>query len=1143
MLSINLSLKLGYQLNLIKGIKGTWDTQSGEGSPFFAPQEPSQLNPQVLPDFDPKSASFSDIKVSFHYSWRDLIEAIYGKWNITDQELCGNTNTFILKQLAEENIKSNICDKLGIKRDDIADDAKVGFALVMVTKSVVKGSYNMDEPELISKKLSEEIVQLPKDTRAVAPFLSFFNSYGTHYISFLEIGDIMYQVFIYEDDDLKEIENKYETSLLSGQTALSFQQYTEPKSKYGGFSKYAGVLNLASEDTQFESMKEHFKDEANWVDCSIFIAIKKEKSSFLNQLTYLVPISCNLMNFSSLIYDKDQQNVWTYIFRNTLYQKYGRNINSKFPSFACPYNYKEIYKTFQRPFVSTISTSCITLSQIWLNLDDFVTNNPENVTQLFVFADIIEISKDIKLPGNTVTIICRKFISHTQSAIAPVIELTNEGYENFNFYCQEFEGVAEVRRGTSDEHKLIACGQAFKTTKVDEQTTVVFDKSHTINPPIEILRLFDDRTLYTLGCPLQSAQSIMNYPVSNDAVVVAGQFTQWLADILEPSSEDDPDMVSIRAQALLRLKSKKNQPNGILSVPYLTFDAYKPAIDAMMNSADAFDSKLDFTSQLIQTRKSEERAYEDKEELNKNIQLMGKFLIEQNKALADKERDVEENYKKINDKQESMLKEANDNVDDLKKKLDEQIKVINDAGDTLKGWVAAYIAEQEIKAVIQLAGGIASLFAGGAGIYSIDKMEKIKKIMTIIDAAMKFIDAASKLYESIDGSVHTICKSVNTFVDLPNNIEMPTALEWNEYDAEVYSVFSPILAQIPYANIYLKESKILSARGRAYLDAASQVTKIQYDKLLYGWQKDVSQKQADRLDKLNNMLSQPDLSPSDVDKIDLFELGSIYQSHLDKVVLQMVKTLSIQDAALQYYYLQAPSPITSYDVLSLKETIVSQAENSITSLESFPSKPSDLQDPYVYTLKGVKVSQLVDDKGSSSDSQISKEDFMQYSRGGYKFTIPLDVKPLFNYVRVRIKEIRMKIEGIRSTDSGKVNVRLVTSANPFCDRGLNRESIEFTTIQQDFEYVYDLKTGYCVYTNKPSGEFAKYFMKMTPFTEWRISLPTGSNSENAGIEFFGDTVDITLSFYVQAIRLSAKELNAFKNLFLAEKCIGVSRYG
>jgi hypothetical protein len=49
MSTINSEVVLGYQLNLIKGIKPEWDTLRGKGSPFFAPDRPNQLKIKDLP--------------------------------------------------------------------------------------------------------------------------------------------------------------------------------------------------------------------------------------------------------------------------------------------------------------------------------------------------------------------------------------------------------------------------------------------------------------------------------------------------------------------------------------------------------------------------------------------------------------------------------------------------------------------------------------------------------------------------------------------------------------------------------------------------------------------------------------------------------------------------------------------------------------------------------------------------------------------------------------------------------------------------------------------------------------------------------------------------------------------------------------
>ncbi len=256
---------------------------------------------------------------------------------------------------------------------------------------------------------------------------------------------------------------------------------------------------------------------------------------------------------------------------------------------------------------------------------------------------------------------------------------------------------------------------------------------------------------------------------------------------------------------------------------------------------------------------------------------MGRFLIEQNRALAEKEKDVVNYHDQVDQKQQAMLKDGEKKVDDLKKKLEVQQKVMDEAGPKLEAAVSAYITEQELQAFIQLAGAVGSLFAGGAGIAFIraSELEGIERLMKKIDAAMKLIDGISKLYSAVDLTVQTAIAASNALSKLPDETDFPSALEWTEFDAEVYAAVGPITSKVPYANTYLKEAKILSARGRAYIDAASQVSKLQYEMMLNGWQKEVSKRQSERLKDLGNILSQPDLTALDAERIDLFELGSI----------------------------------------------------------------------------------------------------------------------------------------------------------------------------------------------------------------------------------------------------------------------------
>lgn len=1121
MASSQFALSLGYQADLIKGIRHAWDKQSSSGSPFFAPSSPSQLRTQDLAAFDPH-APFDLLELSFHYSWKSLNDALFGGWHVTDAGLSGRTGTLVLDQNPEAPIQQEICEKLGIDPQD-AQDANTAFALVKLTRRVSTTKYPT-QPSVSGRQLAEAFAALPTEASNAGPFLESFAVYGTHYIHSLTVGDYLYQVFVYDAPVLREIEPRFPESKRTGVLAHSFQVYTEPKTQYSGYTKRTGRLMLASEDPTLDAHREDFKDTVNHVDCSIFSALEPDVAqNVLSRLQSITPIACELANLSALISNTAQRCAWDSVLQSAFYQKYGAGIDPQFPPVSTSCDYNAIYKAFEPPTPSSISTSSMIISQIRVDLATIVSLHPENVKKILIIADVVEITRDVTLPGDDVSIFCREFVARTTSTKAPVLRLRDKGYAGFNLRCREFDGSVELRSTKSQEHKLISLGEGFQTIMRDGQPTVGLGTRYRENPPIDALRL-GDRTSYTLGFPLQSAQSILSHPISANARRAARAFAQWMSDILKPATASDPALVDIRAQALLLLKL---DPSAGASVPNLTYEAYKPAIDAMMAAADAFAVELHAGTQLIETREAEKQIYETQNELNKNIQEMGKFLLAQNEALAAKEADLVNYFDDVQNKQDQMLASAKEKLADLSNKLLEQQEVMADAEVKLKGYVSAYAIEQFIKVALQVATAIATLFVGGVGLKSLkdDSLQNLARLMRKVDSSMKIIDGITKLFDPIDNTVQTTLTVINSMTSLPDEVDFPTALDWNEYDAEVYAAINPLTSKIPYANTYLKEAKVLSARGRAFLDAASQVAKLETENERRGWLRDINDAQAKRLASLSTTLSLPSLSQPQVDSIDLYELNAMYQARSSSVILQLVQTLSLQDAALQYYYLQAPAQFNSYDIVSIKEAMVMQAKNSITALDNFPSKPTELKTPVDVVLRAVPVAALIgqhaETTAGANDAALSREAYDTYTGDNYEFSIELDFSDFINYVRVRILEIEMRVDGVRSTRSGKLAVRLDTSAYPFSDRSLERERLDFNTTPLRFEYVYDLRSGACVYTNRASGEFAKLFMKMTPFTRWKLSLPMGEQSENAGIEFERDAVDVTLRFYVEAIRFSA----------------------
>ena len=128
--------------------------------------------------------------------------------------------------------------------------------------------------------------------------------------------------------------------------------------------------------------------------------------------------------------------------------------------------------------------------------------------------------------------------------------------------------------------------------------------------------------------------------------------------------------------------------------------------------------------------------------------------------------------------------------------------------------------------------------------------------------------------------------------------------------------------------------KILVARGKALTSAQSSLHQIQRDIYMTQRQKVLNERQADRLNALVGKLHPENIKDLDRAAIDLVGLTG----HLDHLRRQMlttfVKSFLLQDQALQYAWLQPPTVITSYSLLTFMRSRIAQSQATINANRS-----------------------------------------------------------------------------------------------------------------------------------------------------------------------------------------------------------------
>ena len=495
-------------------------------------------------------------------------------------------------------------------------------------------------------------------------------------------------------------------------------------------------------------------------------------------------------------------------------------------------------------------------------------------------------------------------------------------------------------------------------------------------------------------------------------------------------------------------------------------------------------------------------------ELNENVRSIGQYLVDQVEVAIQHQNDIVDFHHRIEDMNFQNIQKDSKRAGELLVEIEQQQKKVNETGHALTAALEQWATENIIRQVFAVATVVGSLFAGGAGLSvglanlpesatSIAKVaQKVTFVTQVINQVSEIYDQGMNLRNDIENFNRAMEFLSRQTVDTS---DFPTELEWDDFDSEVFSYahVGALPSQVaPEVLDFQTAAKKLSARGRAYLNLAKKVQALKYEVIVNELQRGIAERQTSRLSAFKNTLSTSQLSDYEANNTNLFELGNIFTMKANEVRTSLAQTYLTMDAALQYYYLQDPTPITGYDTLTIQEAAVQQVAGSISALENFPSKPHSLANPIMYNIGGVRFSSL-----------LSKE--------GFKQRIPLSAIEFHEYVRVRVEELEVRVDGIIESANSTVYIQAEASGEITQDRDFNREPKTFFAYPVAYNYVYNITTGKTVVGTRPSEEFLDKFMKMTPFVEWTFRIPNVTT--NRGIKFARDITTLRQKFYVNAV--------------------------
>lgn len=967
-------------------------------------------------------------------------------------------------------------------------------------------------------------------------YLDFFESYGTHFLSEITYGDIIYQAFSYEraffDASVKKRFDRLAkgASQVTGVKALEFRvATTEPYGGHGGVKEYGKILAYSRDPALAATVTAgRWRDKAYAGDHdSIFAANLDGGDELVDACTKVVPTTLTFMGLPVLLPERSLTLSADRLLRGGLLHKYAPgvrlSVSRKRPDWAT------YYPKSSGSWLSTLATPTVDVYQERTDLSAVSIGRPDDIKDFQVTTHVVQVSgtEPTRVPGTSVQLLTHVLDTSEHTGL-PEVRLTKQALETLKIHCGHMFGVLRlVSEDPSAAHYTLLDGLRFTNSSTVEPSSkrawVKVDDSVTGTPPDGLVTA----AVSSLQFSLVTAETMLAAQGrGNEGVrTLGGRFLRWLAWII-PERTTDAELLAVRARALFLAKTDGALDKAAVEVPYLTYEAYRPLVGTLLEKAKLVRDDLRDLQQRIEQRKQTELLAKNQDEVNQSIKETGRLLSGYLKALQEHQGDVAAQHQQIVKQRQKEYEKAITDVDKLQDAVTKQVQKVTVEIGALQDRVQDWQNSQWTKFAIEAA---QALFAVGGSIVApagapeaakklADTGAKLQKLGEVIKALAKI---AGNLYETVTN----IKDMQNALGRVDGKLELPAPHEWAELETNFRETLLP-----PGASEELKSMSqplvaafgVLALRGKAWVEAGTRMTQLRQEADAAVVGADLNAKQKKRMDGLDLKLHGGSTRPPEVEHIDLIGLTGEAEFQLKQTLSTLARVLVRQDGAVRYEYLGVPTRPASFDIAGLIQVIAEQQAAIIGGIQNLQPRPQKVPEPITYRVEGVPVQALLD--------------------GEYAFTIPSDARQFENYAMVRVDKVIARVKGVKSAE-GKYVLKLVYEGSPFHDRDKTKRALTFHTVERHFgPYEYDRKTGKLTFGGE-DGPFDKNITRVTPFSTWKVGVPEQLTA-NKGVEFTGPNATVELDFHLvaqypdEAVTLEARYAPMSSENSLVEKMHG-----
>jgi hypothetical protein len=1122
-----ININLGDTTNILYGYSAEWLSPKRGNNALFPPAKKA-LSP-VAAELPQKTGNWSFPDISLHDTAQSLLSALL-PYRIEDPSdgIDGPkapAGPLLIADANRVEAIKKLSDTLGI---DLGKSGQ-GFVLVKLTRSdgtVAHESQEMDvlihpNPSKIpdalgvSKQFKQGMSTLtrfkPRDeftpndiTPEIAnEYLGFFAEQGTHYVSSMELGDVIFQVFAMPDARFQRVKKIYaeQPNMLKGQEAVLFRQYTT-NAKTGAFgyvSEYGKVLDFSLSETLAKAVADGGWVDPTFAETNSIFAVYGDNSKVNPEVldksyTSVTSILTKLTSLT-LYSEHNRKQIWRRVLKGGLVQKYQSAIDPNFFPY-CPYDLASQLGQSELPgFLSTIATPYVNTYKAGLNLATLEFVAPEEVKDFTLYTNYLytTTSKDIPIPGDNVLII-GQVVDLEQNQVTTKLILRDKAFDSVSFAAQQFYGALQFENESRNKHFTLVDGLKFVSNNKgpDGRSYVQVDGDLRSAPPPAALNKLKSSLEYNYAY----AEGNLNAFARGELTLLAEflyQSMQWITQII-PADTKDFQLLNLRVRALDMAHIENNAALGAF-VPILPYTDYQNQIEQILKYISEIDKTIDRYHYDIEIRKTQELIINVGKDLNKNIIESGKLLAGYVDASIAQQQALSGYYSAIIQQKQAEQKKQEKSVDELRAQLNINQAEVNTAVENFKQAVKDWKTMEAIKFGLTVA---TQLFSLGTSIAIPAKsISAVKDLGELAQGIQKFLNVSNatwKLFEDSKAGIVKFQDAQKAFDGISGVLSADIA--WDEMSIKMDAVLSTAPSD---PNVNAKKTELNAAfktyvlKGKGYASAMSSVQQTARDIYNNQQQKSLLDDQIKRMKELNTNLNPANIKDLDKNKIDLIGLTGSLSVVRSQMLGVLSKTFILQDQSLQYTFLQPATPIDSFDVLGIRGALVKQQSNTLTAKTALTQYQKTTTTPIEVEVE-IPVEQL--------------------KKGGiYQFYLQPAVSQFFVYVDARVKSMVARIDGVTSTLSGDYLLNVAYAGRPFYDRSYNRDILTFNTLQRQRTYEYEV-TG-----NKPKfsdhGEsWSEGVSPITPFSVWEISLP--DTSKNKGITFDGLIAKVTLSFVLEA---------------------------